>query len=85
MSRQTRRTFLKKTAAATAGIGVGLTLAGTKASGQVLGANDTIRLGVAGINRFVSLMPLKFLSANNTGSNYHASRALQYATEQKQG
>ena len=49
MSRQTRRTFLKKTAAATAGIGVGLTLAGTKASGQVLGANDTIRVGVAGI------------------------------------
>jgi predicted dehydrogenase len=50
MSRQTRRTFLKKTAAATAGIGVGLTIAGTKASGRVLGANDTIRVGVAGIN-----------------------------------
>ena len=50
MSRQTRRTFLKKTAAATAGIGVGLTIAGTKASGRVLGANDTVRVGVAGIN-----------------------------------
>jgi predicted dehydrogenase len=31
-------------------MGVGLTLAGTKATGRVLGANDTIRVGVAGIN-----------------------------------
>lgn len=50
MSRQTRRTFLKKTAATGAGLAAGLTIAGTKASGRVLGANDTIRLGVAGIN-----------------------------------
>ncbi len=49
MSRQTRRAFLKKTAAATAGVAAGLTLAGTKASGTVLGANDTIRVAVAGI------------------------------------
>ena len=50
MSRQTRRTFLKKTAAASAGLAAGLTIAGTKASGQVLGANSTIRVGVAGIH-----------------------------------
>ena len=49
MSRQTRRTFLKRTAAA-AGFGAGFAIAGTKASGKVLGANDTIRLGVAGIH-----------------------------------
>ncbi len=49
MFRQTRRTFLKR-AAATAGVATSLTLAGTKASGLVLGANDTIRVGVAGIN-----------------------------------
>jgi len=49
MSRQTRRTFIKK-AAAGAGIATGLTIAGTKASGRVIGANDTIRVGVAGIN-----------------------------------
>jgi len=49
MSRQTRRTFLKK-AAATAGIASGITIAGTRASGQVVGANDTVRVGVAGIN-----------------------------------
>jgi hypothetical protein len=48
MSRQTRRTFLKQ--AAVAGLGTGLVIAGTKASGRVLGANDTIRIGVAGIN-----------------------------------
>jgi len=49
MSRQTRRTFLKR-AAATAGVGAGFAIAGTKASGKILGANDTIRLGVAGIH-----------------------------------
>jgi predicted dehydrogenase len=49
MSRQTRRTFLKR-AAASAGIASGIVIAGTQASGKVLGANDTIRLGVAGIH-----------------------------------
>jgi len=49
MSRHTRRTFLKR-AAATAGISAGFVIAGTKASGNVLGANDKIRLGVSGIH-----------------------------------
>jgi len=49
MSRQTRRAFLKR-AAATAGIATGLTIAGTKSTGRVIGANDTIRVAVAGIN-----------------------------------
>jgi predicted dehydrogenase len=49
MSRQTRRTFLKQ-AAATAGVTAGFVIAGTKASGKVLGANDTVRIGVAGIH-----------------------------------
>lgn len=43
-----RRTLLK--AAASAGIATSFTIAGTKASGRVLGANDTIRIGVAGIH-----------------------------------
>ncbi len=47
--RPNRRTFLKR-AAATAGIGSAFTIAGTKASGQVLGANDRVRVAVAGIN-----------------------------------
>jgi predicted dehydrogenase len=46
MSRQTRRRFLQNTLAAAATI----TIAGTKSSGRVIGANDTIRLGVAGLN-----------------------------------
>ena len=49
MSKLTRRTFLKTTAAASATIPL-FTIAGTKASGKVIGANDTIRIGVAGIH-----------------------------------
>jgi predicted dehydrogenase len=46
--RLTRRSFLKGAAAATAFPLV--TVAGTKSSGRVLGANDTIRIAVAGIH-----------------------------------
>jgi predicted dehydrogenase len=46
MAGPTRRTFLKTTLAAAATV----TLAGTKSSGRVLGANDTIRIGIAGLN-----------------------------------
>src|SRR5438876_3960572 len=40
-----RRTFLKTVATAAT-----VTVAGTKSSGRVLGANDVIRVGVAGLN-----------------------------------
>ncbi|MCS7046670.1 MAG: Gfo/Idh/MocA family oxidoreductase [Gemmataceae bacterium] len=46
MARQNRRQFFQKTLAAAATI----TIAGTKSSGRVLGANDVLRVGVAGIN-----------------------------------
>lgn len=46
MPRYSRRTFLHR--AAVAGI-ASMTIAGTKSSGTILGANDTIRVGVAGI------------------------------------
>jgi predicted dehydrogenase len=46
MARLHRRSFLKRTLAAAATI----TIAGTKSSGRVLGANDVIRIGVAGLN-----------------------------------
>jgi len=46
MTRQTRRGFLK-TAAATVATA---TIAGTKSSGKVLGANDTVRVAIAGLN-----------------------------------
>src|SRR5881296_2040063 len=46
MKKITRRSFLNRTLAAAATV----TIAGTKSSGRVLGANDVIRVGVAGIN-----------------------------------
>ncbi len=46
MSNLTRRSFLRGTLAAAATV----TIAGTKSSGKVLGANDTIRVAVAGLN-----------------------------------
>jgi predicted dehydrogenase len=46
MSRITRRELVKGSVAAMATI----TIAGTKSSGQVLGANDTVRVAVAGLN-----------------------------------
>ncbi|MCI0459030.1 MAG: Gfo/Idh/MocA family oxidoreductase [Gemmataceae bacterium] len=45
MTLQTRRSFLKTLAAAAT-----VTVAGTKSTGRVLGANETIRIGVAGLN-----------------------------------
>ncbi len=48
MARLTRRDFIKTSVAASTAFGL-FTVAGTKASGRVLGANDTIRVGVAGI------------------------------------
>ncbi len=44
-----RRRFLK-TAAASSAVFSTFAIAGTKASGRILGANDTVRLAVAGIN-----------------------------------
>ena len=49
MSKFSRRTLLKSAVAASTAFPL-FTIAGTKASGRVIGANDTIRIGVAGIN-----------------------------------
>ena len=49
MKKISRRGFLKGVAAAGATFPL-VTIAGTKASGRVLGANDVIRVGVAGIH-----------------------------------
>ena len=49
MSSYSRRDFLKRSAAVAGGVAA-FTLAGTRASGRVLGANDRIRVAVAGIN-----------------------------------
>src|SRR5688572_10920545 len=49
MRRFSRRRFVQAAAAAGAAFPL-FTIAGTKSSGKVIGANDTIRVGVAGIN-----------------------------------
>ena len=49
MKKTNRRKFLKQAAAASAVFPL-FTIAGTKASGRVLGANDVIRVGVTGIH-----------------------------------
>ncbi len=48
MTKQTRRNFIKHTAAST--LFSALAISGTKSSGRILGANDTIRIGVCGLN-----------------------------------
>ncbi len=48
MSRVTRRSFLKSTSAAAAGASFLIT--GTKSSGNIIGANDRVRIAVAGLN-----------------------------------
>ncbi len=80
MSKPTRRTFLKTTAAGAA-LGT-FTIAGTKSSGAVLGANDTIRIGVAGINGrgqshiagFAGQKNVKVTYLIDPDSRLHASR-----------
>ncbi|HTN74079.1 MAG TPA: Gfo/Idh/MocA family oxidoreductase [Pirellulaceae bacterium] len=49
MSQFSRRRFLQTTAAASTAFSL-FTIAGTKASGKVLGANEKLRVGVVGIN-----------------------------------
>lgn len=48
MLQHDRRNFLKR--ATTTGIATTFAIAGTKASGRILGANDRVRIAVAGIN-----------------------------------
>src|SRR4051812_1861309 len=49
MSQQNRRQFLGRSLTA-AGMGAGFAIGGTKSSGRVIGANDTVRVAVAGLN-----------------------------------
>ena len=47
--KQSRRTFIKKSVAL-AGLASTFAISGSRASGQILGANDRLRIGVVGIN-----------------------------------
>ncbi len=44
-----RRQFMGRSLAA-AGVGASFAIGGTKSSGRVIGANDTVRIAVAGLN-----------------------------------
>jgi len=48
MARRSRRQFLGQSLAGAAGLG--FAIGGTKSSGRVIGANDAIRIGIAGLN-----------------------------------
>ena len=48
-SHLSRRQFMNRSLAA-AGVGAGFAIGGTKSSGRVIGANDTVRIAVAGLN-----------------------------------
>jgi predicted dehydrogenase len=65
MPRLTRRTFLGNTLAAAATV----TIAGTKSSGKVLGANDTIRIAIAGLNGRGGEHVTEFGDAKKAGKN----------------
>jgi predicted dehydrogenase len=80
MPQQHRRQFLKTLAAAAT-----VTLAGTKSTGRVLGSNETIRIGVAGINgrghehirQFAGMQGVQVTYLIDPDSRIHNSRAQQ--------
>ena len=69
MSKFNRRNFLKTTTAASTSFSL-FTIAGTKASGRVIGANDTIRIGVAGIKGRGGAHLNSFAGMNNVDVTY---------------
>src|SRR5437867_3727359 len=69
MNRVTRRSFLQRAAAASTVFPL-VTIAGTKASGRVLGANDVIRVGVAGIHGQGSAHIDQYLGLKNVQVTY---------------
>src|SRR5438552_958164 len=81
MTRQNRRDFLKKTLAAAATV----TIAGTKSSGRVLGANEAIRVGVAGlhgrggahVNAFLGMEGVRITYLIDPDTRTFASKARQ--------
>lgn len=49
MEKNTRREFISKSAAAVAGVSVGLRAFGSKQTSKIFGANDKIRVGFVGV------------------------------------
>ncbi len=84
MQRTNRRQFLKTAAAASAMFPL-FTIAGTKSSGRVIGANDVIRVGVAGIHgqgnahieQYIGLEGCQVTHLIDPDSSLHESRSQQ--------
>jgi predicted dehydrogenase len=84
MSPQTRRTFLQRAAKASAVFST-FAISGTKASGRILGANDTVRIGVAGIHgrgrnhieEFAGMKDVQVVYLVDPDSSLFASRTSQ--------
>ncbi|HEX8844014.1 MAG TPA: S8 family peptidase [Pyrinomonadaceae bacterium] len=55
---------------------------GTHCAG-IIGAEGNNRIGIAGINWSVQIMPLKFLDANGSGSTKDAIEAINYVIDRK--
>ena len=91
MSHLNRRQFLNHSMVA-AGIGAGFAIGGTKSSGRVIGANDTVRIGVAGLNgrggahvgEFSGMKGVEITYLIDPDTTTYAKRIKQIAQERRQ-
>ena len=67
MNRETRRNFVKKSLIGVAGITVGLS---AKSYGRILGANDRVNFGVAGLNGRGKALVNSILGSSNTSVGF---------------
>jgi predicted dehydrogenase len=82
-----RREFLGRSLAA-AGVGAGFAIGGTKSSGRIVGANDTVRIAVAGLNgrggehvsQFAAMPGVEIVCLVDPDSRTYAKRLKQVET-----
>jgi predicted dehydrogenase len=82
-----RRQFMGRSLAA-AGVGAGFAIGGTKSSGRIVGANDTVRIAVAGLNgrggehvgQFAAMPGVEIVYLVDPDSRTYAKRLKQIAT-----
>ena len=68
-NKTTRRDFIRKSALGAAGLGLSVNAMSAKSYNQILGANDRIRFGVAGLNGRGKALTRAILSCENTQIN----------------
>jgi predicted dehydrogenase len=85
-----RRAFLGRSLAA-AGVGAGFAIGGTKSSGRIIGANDTVRIAVAGLNgrgsshvsEFAAMPGVEIVCLVDPDSRTYAGRLRQVESTRK--